>query len=238
MAHGRGQVHYAELGVKRDGTITGLRVRTDRRRRRLPGGRCVPAVLHADDVAAGVPNAEDRVQLAGGATNTTPLAAYRGAGRPGGNPPRRAHARHRRRRARHRPGRDPPQELHPARRVPVHDDHRRDLRLRRLRQAARRACSSTRGYDELRAEQAARRERDDPKLLGHRRCRRTSRSPRRSACYREWGKVEIDDDGTVLALRRDELARTGPRDRVLDDRQRRRSACRWSRSRSSSRTRR
>ena len=35
MGHGRGQVHYAELGLKRDGTIVGLRVRIGRRRRRL-----------------------------------------------------------------------------------------------------------------------------------------------------------------------------------------------------------
>ena len=49
MWHGRGHVHDVELGLKRDGTITGLQVCTHRRRRRVPGDRRVPAVLHADD---------------------------------------------------------------------------------------------------------------------------------------------------------------------------------------------
>ena len=72
------------------------------------------------------------------ATNTTPTAAYRGAGPPGGDHVPRAHHRHGRRRARHRPGRDPQAELHPARGVPAHDGDRRELRRRRVRQGARR----------------------------------------------------------------------------------------------------
>jgi hypothetical protein len=38
MGHGRAQVHYAELGLKRDGEIVGLRA-LRRRHERLPGGR-------------------------------------------------------------------------------------------------------------------------------------------------------------------------------------------------------
>ena len=198
MGHGRAQVHYAELGVKRDGTIIGLRVRSDRRRRRLPGGRRVPAVLHADDVAAGVPNAEDRVQLAGGGDEHHTRRRVPRRRPSGGDPPRRTHARHRRRRARHRPGRDPPQELHPDRRVPVHDHHRRDVRLRRLRKPLD-AVLENAGYDELRAEQAARPRARRHQAARHRVVVVTSRSPRPVGLYREWGKVEIEDDGTVLA---------------------------------------
>ena len=112
----------------------------DRRRGRVSRRRRVPAVLHADDVAAGVPNPEDRLQLAGGDDQHH---ADRGVPRrrsPGGDASRRTHARHRRRRARHRSRRHPPHELHPERRVPVHDGHRRNVRHRRLREDARRGA--------------------------------------------------------------------------------------------------
>ena len=143
-------------------------------------------------------NAEDRVQLAGrdhqhDADRRVPR---RGPSR--GDAPRRAHARHRRRRARHRSGRDPAQELHPGRRVPVHDGHRRDVRHRRVRQAARPRCSSTRATTSC-APSRPRAASATTRSCSASASRRTSRSPRRWSCTTEWGTVEIEDDGTVLA---------------------------------------
>lgn len=82
MWHGRGHIHYVEMGLKRDGTITGLRVRT------LADAGAYPAVgaflpfftqMMAQNVYI-VPKVEFNWQAA--VTNTTPVAAYRGAGRP------------------------------------------------------------------------------------------------------------------------------------------------------------
>ncbi len=63
MTQGRAQVQYVEMGLKRDGTITGLRVRDRRRRRRVSGGRLVPSVPHPLDVARRVQDPQDPVQL-------------------------------------------------------------------------------------------------------------------------------------------------------------------------------
>ena len=82
LPHGRGQIQYVELGCKRDGTFTGLRVRLigdaggyptvgaylpGGTRRMSHGTYDFPAIQF--DVAVAV-------------TNTTPVGAYRGAGRP------------------------------------------------------------------------------------------------------------------------------------------------------------
>ncbi|MEO5841763.1 MAG: xanthine dehydrogenase family protein molybdopterin-binding subunit [Acidimicrobiales bacterium] len=82
LPHGRAQIQYVELGCKRDGTFTGLRVRLigdaggyptvgaylpGGTRRMSHGTYNFPAIQF--DVAVAV-------------TNTTPVGAYRGAGRP------------------------------------------------------------------------------------------------------------------------------------------------------------
>jgi carbon-monoxide dehydrogenase large subunit len=82
LHHSRSQVQYAELGLRRDGTFCGLRVRLvgdagaypgvgaylpGGTRRMAPGPYHIPAMQF--DVAVAV-------------TNTTPMGAYRGAGRP------------------------------------------------------------------------------------------------------------------------------------------------------------
>jgi carbon-monoxide dehydrogenase large subunit len=82
LPHSRGQVQYVELGVRRDGTFTGLRIRIvgdagayPTVGAYLPGGtrRMAPGNYRFDTVACDVAVA---------ATNTTPMGAYRGAGRP------------------------------------------------------------------------------------------------------------------------------------------------------------
>ncbi len=118
----------------------------DRRRRRVRGHRRVPRVLHADDGRERLHRAEGRVQLAGGRDehHARCRVSRRGAAR--GDPHDGTHPRHRRRRARHRPGRDPAEEFHPARGVPVLAEHRRrrDVRHRRVRQGARRRARARR----------------------------------------------------------------------------------------------
>ena len=82
LPHSRGQVQYAELGCLRDGTFTGLRVRLVGDAGAyptvgafLPGGtrRMSPGTYR-------FPSLEFNVVV--GVTNTTPMGAYRGAGRP------------------------------------------------------------------------------------------------------------------------------------------------------------
>ena len=166
MWHGRGQVHHVEMGLKRDGTIIGLRVRTIADAGAYPAiGAFLPffTQMMAQNVYA-IPKIEFNWQAV--VTNTTPTAAYRGAGRP--------EAIHLVERildiAADELGIDPveirAQELHPARRVPVHDGHRRATYDTGEYDKALDAVLEYAGYDALRAEQAARRERGDPKLLG------------------------------------------------------------------------
>ncbi len=82
MSHGRGQIQYVEMGLKRDGAIVGLRVRV------IADGGAYPAIgaflpFLTKSMAQGVyeiPRIEfNAVSVA---TNTTATAAYRGAGRP------------------------------------------------------------------------------------------------------------------------------------------------------------
>jgi carbon-monoxide dehydrogenase large subunit len=82
MWHGRGHVHDVELGLKRDGTITGLRVFTTAEAGAYAGiGAFLPffTQMMAANVYV-VPKVEYNWQAV--VTNTTPVAAYRGAGRP------------------------------------------------------------------------------------------------------------------------------------------------------------
>jgi carbon-monoxide dehydrogenase large subunit len=82
LSHSRAQVQYAELGCRRDGTFTGLRVRLLGDGGAYPGlGAYLPAGTRR--MANGtyrLPALQFDIAVA--ATNTTPTGAYRGAGRP------------------------------------------------------------------------------------------------------------------------------------------------------------
>jgi aerobic carbon-monoxide dehydrogenase large subunit len=199
MWHGRGHVHYVEMGLKRDGKITGLRVRT------LADAGAYPAVgaflpfftqMMSQNVYI-VPKVEFNWQAA--VTNTTPVAAYRGAGRP--------EAIHLVERtldmAAVELGIDPleirrtnyiPPEAFPFTTVTglgaVYDsgEYARALQV---------AVDHV-GYDTLRAEQKARRERGDVKMLGIGVASYLEISAPLTFNV-EYGKVEIEDDGTVTA---------------------------------------
>ncbi|WP_028925441.1 xanthine dehydrogenase family protein molybdopterin-binding subunit [Pseudonocardia acaciae] len=83
MPHGRAQVQYAELGLRRDGTITGLRIRLIGDAGAYAGFGGALAMGPSYAMAQGVyriPKVGFDVAVA--VTNTTPVGAFRGAGRP------------------------------------------------------------------------------------------------------------------------------------------------------------
>jgi aerobic carbon-monoxide dehydrogenase large subunit len=83
MTHGRAQVQYVELGLKRDGTITGLRCRVIGDAGAYGGFGGTLAMGSTRSMAQAVyhiPKISFDVVVA--LTNTTPTGAYRGAGRP------------------------------------------------------------------------------------------------------------------------------------------------------------
>ena len=83
MAHGRGQVQYIELGLRRDGTIVGLRCRVIGDAGAYAGFGGGLAGWTTKLMAQG-PYRIPRIgyDVATVATNTTPMGAFRGAGRP------------------------------------------------------------------------------------------------------------------------------------------------------------
>jgi carbon-monoxide dehydrogenase large subunit len=82
LTHGRGQVQYVEIGARRDGSIVGLRADVIADLGAYPGhGVFLPPLTH--QMASGVYRIP-RIAFRGRSvvTNTTPIAPYRGAGRP------------------------------------------------------------------------------------------------------------------------------------------------------------
>ena len=221
MWHGRGHVHDVEMGLKRDGTITGLQRAHDRRRGCVPGGRRVPAVLHADDGAERVRDPEGRVQLAGRGHehHAGRRVPRRGSAR--GDPPRGAHLDI----AADELGIDPveirrknfiPPEAFPFMTVTgLGATYDSGEYAKALDVALENA-----GYDALRAEQAARRERGDTKMLGIGVASYLEISAPLTF-NQEYGAVEIEDDGTVTARVGTSAHGQGHETDVRDDHQRR-----------------
>ncbi|MDA3624133.1 xanthine dehydrogenase family protein molybdopterin-binding subunit [Saccharopolyspora sp. WRP15-2] len=83
MPHGRAQVQFAELGLRRDGTITGLRCRVIGDGGAYAGFGGALALSSTRMMAQGVYDIP-KISYDGVAvlTNTTPVGAFRGAGRP------------------------------------------------------------------------------------------------------------------------------------------------------------
>jgi carbon-monoxide dehydrogenase large subunit len=82
MVHSRGQIQYCELGCKADGTFTGLRVRLVGDAGAYPNvGAMLPAgTKRMSNGTYRFP--QIRFDVAVAVTTTTPMGAYRGAGRP------------------------------------------------------------------------------------------------------------------------------------------------------------
>jgi aerobic carbon-monoxide dehydrogenase large subunit len=165
LPHSRGQIQYAELGVRRDGSFTGLRVRLVGDAGAYPSiGAFLPGGTRR--MAQGtytIPAIEFSVAVA--VTNTTPMGAYRGAGRPEAT----ALLERLVDQAAIELGIDPielrlrnlvPSDAFPYSTLLGHVYDSGDYAMS-LRTAAAHV-----GYDELRAEQAARRARGDRNLIG------------------------------------------------------------------------
>ncbi len=196
LNHGRGQVQYIELGLKRDGTIVGLRGRVVCNAGAYPNvGGFLPYLTRS--MAQGVYRIP-KIQFnsISAATNTTTTGAYRGAGRP------EAAALLERilDMAADELDIDPvdirkhnflaPDEFPLTTVTGANYDVGEYARA--LDEAVRVA-----GYDELRRDQAARRERGDVRELGI--GVSTYVEVTAGGLFQEFGAVEVHDDGTVTA---------------------------------------
>ncbi len=196
MNHGRGQIQHIELGLKRDGTIVGLRGRIVCDAGAYPGiGGFLPYLTRS--MAQGVYRIP-KIQLnsISVATNTTTTGAYRGAGRP------EAAAMLERilDMAGAELGIDPieirkrnflaPEEFPLTTVTGANYDVGEYARA--LDEAVRIV-----GYDEVRRDQEARRERGDVRLLGIGVSAYVEVTA--GGLFQEYGAVEVHEDGTVTA---------------------------------------
>ena len=197
LNHGRAQIHWVEMGFTDDAGITGMRLRVLADSGAYPGMAGMLAGGPTRMLSQGV---YEIPKIDYGAvavvTNTTPVGAFRGAGRP------EATALLERIMDMAAVELDiDPAEIRRRNFIaddafPYLDPDGCDLRQRRVRQApGRRRCGLS-GYDDLRQEQRARRERGDTRAAGHRHSAPTWRSPP-GARPTEFGAVEVLDDGTA-----------------------------------------
>ncbi len=196
MTHGRGQVQLVELGLKRDGTMVAVRVKVICDAGAYPNiGAFLPFLTRT--MAQGV-YAIPKVQLnaVSAATNTTPTAAYRGAGRPEAT----AFLERIVDMAAVELGVDPvelrKQNLLPPEAFPLTTATGANYDVGEYAKALDEACRVA-GYPELRAEQQARRDRGDVHQLGI--GVSTYVEVTAGGLFQEFGAVEVHADGTVTA---------------------------------------
>ncbi|MFT3853077.1 MAG: xanthine dehydrogenase family protein molybdopterin-binding subunit [Ilumatobacteraceae bacterium] len=194
LSHSRAQIQYVELGCKRDGTFTGLRVRLVGDAGAYPGiGAFLPAgTRRMSNGTYRFPAIQFDVAVA--VTNTTPTGAYRGAGRPEATALLERAVDH----AALELGIDP---IELRRRNLLGDDVFPFTTLTGVTYDSGRyafpldeaACFV--GYDELRAEQRARREQGERMLLGIGVAAYVEITAGGGAA--EYGAVEIHPDGSA-----------------------------------------
>ena len=195
MPHGRGQIQYVELGLRRDGTIVGLRCRVIGDSGAYAGFGGGLAGWTTKLMAQG-PYRIPRIgyDVATVATNTTPMGAFRGAGRPEAT----AFLERILDMAADELGLDPAEirrrNFLPADGFPhltvmgaTYDSGDYDAALTEALRLA--------GYETLRAEQAERRRRGDRVLLGIGLSAYVEITAGGNGT--EWGAVEVHGDGTV-----------------------------------------
>jgi carbon-monoxide dehydrogenase large subunit len=196
MTHGRAQIQHVEMGLTNDGKIVGLRVRI------YADGGAYPAVgaflpFLTRSMAQGV-YAIPKVELTSwsAVTNTTPTAAYRGAGRPEAT----AFLERIIDMAADELGIDPVEirkhNFIPPEAFPLTTVTGANYDVGDFAKALDEACRVS-GYDELRAQQAARRERGDVKQLGIGVSAYVEVTA--GGLFQEYGAIEIHEDGTATA---------------------------------------
>ena len=196
MTQGRAQIQYVEMGLKQDGTIVGVRVKVYADGGAYPSiGAFLPFLTRS--MAQGVytiPKVELNAWSA--ATNTTATAAYRGAGRPEAT----ALLERIIDMAADDLGIDPVEirkrNLIPAASFPLTTVTGSNYDVGEYALALDEACAHA-GYAELRAEQAARRERGDVKQLGI--GVSTYVEVTAGGLFQEYGAIEVNEDGSVTA---------------------------------------
>ena len=197
LAHSRAQIQYVELGCRRDGTFTGLRVRLVGDGGAYPGlGAFLPAgTRRMSNGTYRFPAIQFDVAVA--ATNTTPTGAYRGAGRPEAT----ALLERAVDQAALELGIDPivlreknllADDVFPFTTLTgvTYDSGQYGTPLREVARLA--------GYDDLRAEQTARRARGDRQLLGIGVAAYVEITAGGGSS--EYGAVEVHTDGTVSIM--------------------------------------
>jgi carbon-monoxide dehydrogenase large subunit len=194
MTHGRAQVQEVELAATREGRITGLRARLVADGGAYPGE--TPSNVSSTRYMASGAYRIARVEVAWAcaATNTTPVAAYRGAGRPEATAMVERAVDLLAARLRLDPAELRRRNLIPARAFPYttatrarYDSGDYEGALDRVLEAA--------GYEALRAEQARRRERGDVLQLGV----GLSLYVEVTGVGSEYGEVVVERDGRVTA---------------------------------------
>jgi carbon-monoxide dehydrogenase large subunit len=195
MPHGRAQIGYYELGLRRDGVITGLRARVVADAGAYAGFGGALALGPTYIMSQGVYDIP-RIgfDAAVALTNTTPVGAFRGAGRPEAT----AYLERLMDLAADELGLDPVEirrrnflrpDQFPLTTVPgaPYDVGDYDLPMREALRLV--------GYDELRAEQARRRAAGDPVQLGIGVCAYVEITAGGGAS--EFGSVQVHDDGSA-----------------------------------------
>ncbi len=195
MTHGRAQLQTVEIGAKRDGTVVGMRVELLADMGAYPIGAFLPTTT--GEMLAGVYRTP-RIAYRGWSvvTNTTPVSAYRGAGRPEAA----ALVERAMDLVAAELGMDPvdvrrrnliPPDAFPYRTATgtTYDvgDYERALDV----------ALGMAGIDDLRREQAARRERGDHLLLG---IGVSTYVEITAFASKEFGAVEVKPDGSVTVL--------------------------------------
>jgi carbon-monoxide dehydrogenase large subunit len=196
MNHGRGQIQHIKLGVKNDGTIVGIKGKVFCDAGAYPSmGAFLPFLTRS--MSAGVYKI-DKIELNtwSAATNTTTTGAYRGAGRPEAT----QYLERILDMAALRLGIDPvdirKRNFIPPESFPLTTVTGSNYDVGEYAKALDEACRVA-GYDGLRAEQKARRERGDSKLLGIGVC--TYVEVTAGGLFSEYGSVQVNADGTVTA---------------------------------------
>ena len=196
MTHGRAQIQRVEMGLKRDGEIVGVRVKIYADAGAYPSiGAFLPFLTRS--MSQGVyqiPKVEFTSWSA--ATNTTPTAAYRGAGRP--------EAATFLERILDMAADEldiDPVEIRKRNFIapeafPVTTVTGANYDVGEYAKALDEACRIA-GYDELRAEQRAGRERGDVRQLGI--GVSTYVEVTAGGLFEEYGAIEVNDDGSVTA---------------------------------------
>jgi aerobic carbon-monoxide dehydrogenase large subunit len=196
MTHGRGQVQLVDLGLRRDGTFSAVRVKVICDAGAYPNiGAFLPFLTRM--MAQGV-YAIPKVQLnaVSAATNTTPTAAYRGAGRPEAT----AFLERIIDMAADELGIDPVEirrkNFLAPEAFPLTTATGANYDVGEYAKALDEACRVA-GYEQLLAEQQARRERNDVRQLGIGVSAYVEVTA--GGLFQEFGGVEVEADGTIVA---------------------------------------